>query len=245
MIRCAARTIIPCGEDGRPEQGRRIDIGDRCVLGPLRGGLRTVSYPVAKGVRSAYVSSTEGFAAVYCQRDYGHVPYPAPGYEAATVKSGGCGPTAAAMVVETLRPDERCDPVLAASYARLGGARVSGGTDMGLLGRLTGQRFGLSVTATSALAELRAHLKKGGVAIANVAGRGMFSTGGHYLVVLAEEDGLLTIADPGYYGGKYGVRYPRRRAAVRVAGPDHLLRCAPSVLDADCVGRSPRYYLFR
>lgn len=242
MVRYAAETLVPCGKNGAPEPGRRIDIGDRCLIG-ARAGLWPVTYPASGGTRNAFLADISGTAAVYNQNDYADVPYPAAGYEAATLKSGGCGPTCMAMIVETLRPYVSFDPAAAAAFSRAAGARVSGGTDMGLLSRRVGEKFGLRVRGTNLISELLAHLKNGGAAVANTAGRGMFSTGGHYIVVLSEEGGLLTIADPGFYGGKYGVRYPKRKAAVRVCGK--LLRASPEVLDADCVGRTPRYYLFR
>ena len=244
MRRCAARTLIPCGADGREQPGRRIDVGDRCLIDARVNGLWPVRYPTPDGLRAAFLPSLRGLAAVYCQRDYPDVPYPARGYEAATVKSGGCGAVSVAMIVETLRPDFSFAPREAAAFAIACGARVPGGTAMSLLGRRLAERWRLQMSETVSAEALLCHLRRGGVAVANVAGRGMFSTGGHYLAVLAEQDGLLTLADPGYYGGKYGARYPRRRAAVQVVGPDHLLRCAPAVLDADCAGRAPRYYLF-
>ena len=86
-----------------------------------------------------------------------------------------------------------------------------------------------------------AHLKAGGVAICNTAGRGMFSTGGHYVVALGFLGDKLCVADPGLYAGKYTTA--RRKAAVQVTGD--LLLTDPSTLDADCVGRWPRYYLLK
>ena len=84
------------------------------------------------------------------------------------------------MVVETLLgypfPLEK-----SADFALEHGARVPGGTDMGVLSRA---------------------LEQGSIAVANVGGdrtghKGVFSDSGHYLVVLAEApDGRLVLADP-------------------------------------------------
>ena len=60
------------------------------------------------------------------------------------------------------------------------------------------------------------------------------------MAVLGELGGKLCIADPGLYYGKYSVN-ARRRANVAVSG--ELIFASPAVLDADCVGRWPRYYL--
>ena len=62
---------------------------------------------------------------------WGSHPYPAPGYENATVKSAGCGPTCCAMVITSsekaiIYPDTMCD------IAEQEGFRVSGGTDWGI-----------------------------------------------------------------------------------------------------------------
>ena len=121
-----------------------------------------------------------------------------------------------------------------------GGARVSGGTDMKRLASLICGRYGLKVTTTSSLPELQRHLIRGGVAICNSAGRGMFSTGGHYVVALGILGGKVCIADPGLYTGKYSTA--ARKAKVTVSGD--LIFADAETLNADCIGRAPRYYLF-
>lgn len=249
MTRWAYKTLYPLDADGVPQAGRRIDPGDRLEIGLQRNGLYPVTYPVRLGTRSAWLRDLGGTAAVYNQNDYPLTLYPAPGYETATVRSGGCGPTSAAIVAGTLRPGCGLDPVRMASYARSVGARVSGGTDMAVLLKRLGERLGLSVGATSSLAELRLHLLQGGIAVANVAGvKDVFSNGGHYIAALGEDRGRLMIADPGYYAGKYGaLRYPQRAKLVSVLGTGSkvILSAAPETLDMDCVGRSPRYYLVK
>ena len=77
------------------------------------------------------------------------------------------------------------------------GARVSGGTDMRRLTAELCRQYGLACAFSGDVSALTAHLKAGGVAICNTAGRGMFSTGGHYVTALGLLDGRLCIADPG------------------------------------------------
>ena len=101
-------------------------------------------------------------------------------------------------------------------------------------------RYGLKVATTSSLPELQRHLIRGGVAICNSAGRGMFSTGGHYVVALGILGGKVCIADPGLYTGKYSTA--ARKAKVTVSGD--LVFADAETLNADCIGRAPRYYLF-
>jgi hypothetical protein len=120
-----------------------------------------------------------------------------------------------------------------------GKARVSGGTDMQQMMRLLKTQYKLNWRTTSSVYGLRKHLEAGGVAICNVAGKGMFSTGGHYVTALGLLDGKVCIADSGLYTGKYSTA--ARRPYVTVSG--ELIFATLDVLDKDCVGRWPRYYL--
>ena len=211
--------------------------GDLCtVSGKTLAGFYPVTYPTAKGEKTRWVRDLTGF--LCNQNDYAHLPYAAPGYESATVKSGGCGLCAAVNAVGALTGRQVSVQTMR-DLAVTCGARVSGGTDMKRLTAALVKAYGLRCTQTSSLSQLRAHLEQGGVAICNTAGKGMFSTGGHYVVALGLLDGKLCLADPGLYTGKYSTA--RRRAAVTLSGD--LLFTTLSVLDADCTGRWPRYYL--
>ena len=84
------------------------------------------------------------------------------------------------------------------------------------------------------------------MAICNTAGdrpgrKGVFSSGGHYVVAAGGDERCLLVLDPGIYPGKY--RAQHRAEAVTVFG-DTLL-CSPETLAQDCARRSPRYYIFR
>ena len=214
-----------------------IAAGDRCTVSDKTlAGLYPVTYPTARGDKTRWVSSLKGF--LCNQNAYGGLSYPAPGYQSATIKSGGCGVCAAVNAVGALTG--KSVPVKEMrDLAIQCGARVSGGTDMKKLTAQMCRIYGLKCIQSNHISELTDHLKKGGVAICNTAGRGMFSTGGHYVVALGLLDGKLCLADPGLYAGKYSTA--RRRAAVQVSGD--LLLTDAATLDADCVGRWPRYYL--
>lgn len=179
----------------------------------------------------------------YNQNDYPKTAYPAPGYENATVKSGGCGVVCASIIVEELT-DHSFPPTKSAPYSIEKGARVSGGTDMKRLGQAVAQDFGISFETTNDLNKLKSHIKQGGIAACNAGGdrsgyKGVFSSGGHYVVAMKyREEGPL-LWDPGLYSGKYQKSY---RSAVTVSGND--LYAPWKVLEKDCENRSPRYYLF-
>lgn len=182
---------------------------------------------------------------VYNQYNYANVPYPAPGYENATVKSGGCGVCCASMIVENLT-GKSFPPTVSAKYAISCKARVSGGTDIVTLAKHLISDYPLEYKSTNDVSTLIGHIKSGGMAIANVGGdrsgyKGVFSNGGHYIVVLGiDSTGKLIIGDPGLYSGKYSASY---RKVVTVKGD--LCYASADVLDKDCANRNPRYYLFK
>ena len=216
-----------------------IAAGDLCILEEKTpSGLYPVTYPTAKGKKTRYLKSLKGF--LVNQNHFAGLPYTAPGYPKATIKSSGCGVCAAVMVVGALQGKHL--PVRAMRDLALScGARVSGGTDMKLLTAELCRRYDLRCQLSNDVQALENHLKAGGVAICNTAGRGMFSTGGHYVTALGFVDGKLCLADPGLYAGKYSTT--RRKKAVTVSGD--LLLTQPQVLETDCIGRTPRYYLLQ
>lgn len=180
----------------------------------------------------------------YNQYNYTKIPYPSPSLPGATVASGGCGAVSASMIIEALT-DKTFAPPEAAAYSIKVGARVSGGTNMVTLSKAIENDFGLRCTMTNNIDTLVKHMHSGGAAIANVSGnrtgyKGLFSDSGHFIVVIGHETNVLTIWDPGSYVGKYNK--PGRAGRAMVDGNNVYV--APSVLDADCLGSQPRYFLF-
>ena len=233
----AFKRISVLGSNGLPDSKSYIAAGDLCTVGEKeKNGLWPVTYPTAKGDKTRWVRSLQGF--LCNQREYADIPYPAKGYERATIKSGGCGVCAAINAVGALTG--KCISVrVMRDLAVSCGARVPGGTNMLVLIQAVSQRYGLGYKTTSSKDVMEQHLQKGGVVIANCAGKGMFSTGGHYVTVLGSLGGKLCIADSGLYTGKYSTAV--RRAKVTVSGD--LIFADAETLDADCVGRWPKYYL--
>lgn len=233
----AFKRIAVLTANGLPDSKSYIAPGDLCDIGDkTAAGLWPVTYPTSKGSKTRWVRTLTGF--LCNQNEYGSLSYPAKGYEKATIKSGGCGVCSAVNAVGALTG--KCVPVrVMRDLAVKGGARVSGGTDMRRLLALVAQSYGISWRSSSSVDELRAHLKGGGVAICNAAGRGMFSTGGHYIVALGLVGDKVCIADPGMYTGKYSTG--KRKPYVTVSGD--LIFASAATLDNDCIGRWPRYYL--
>lgn len=180
----------------------------------------------------------------YNQYNYKSVPYPSRSKPTATVSSSGCGVCCMCMVVEGLT-GQTVTPAQMAPFAISAGARVDGGTEMHRLGKAASERWGLTMTTSSDIADVLTAVQQGGVVIANVGGdrgsyKGLFSNGGHYVVVAGITSGRLVVHDPGQYDGKYSTN--SRTGRVQVVG--HDIRVLPAYLDADCSTRSPRYYIF-
>lgn len=139
-------------------------------------------------------------------------PYTAPGYENATCKSSGCGPTCAAMVVssckEIIYPDQMCD------ISKENGYRVSGGTSDGLYTYIA-NRWGIEMKRLSSSYEAHQACKEGYFVI--IACRaGLWTTGGHFILAVGATDSDIEIYDPYLYNGKFDTS--SRRGKVRLEG---------------------------
>lgn len=148
------------------------------------------------------------------------------------------------MIVENLT-DWRVPPEKMAPYCIEIGARVSGGTDMVVLSDGLSRDFGITYTTTNDKAKVVTHLQSVGMAVANVGGdrgnyKGIFSDGGHYIVLCRVVGNQIMIADPYMYSGKYNLSY--RRDKVTVSG--NFVYSSIDTIDKDCDNRNPRYYLF-
>ena len=165
----------------------------------------------------------------YNQTNYPHVPYPTLtdlpelGRSDTTVRDAGCGLCASCM------------------------ANHSPGTDLSVLGPYIAERFDLDLVITDDPELLRAHLKKGYMAVACSAGDrpeedyiGVFSHGGHFIAVVGiEEDGEhITVLDPSLMPDKY--QEDGRRDKVIVNG--NVLHTTMKVLAEDCRYREIKYY---
>ena len=171
--------------------------------------------------------------------DHGGVPE-----EKRNVAAAGCGPCCLCMMVDalTLSTYELTDCLKLSNEV---GANREIGTSLKILGPVVAERFNLNYGETSDLNELKAHLAKGGLAIANSGGdregyTGVFTHGGHYILVVSADDNEACILDPSYKEGKY--EEPGRDGKARAV--DGFVYCSLKVLAEDCANRTPSYYLF-
>lgn len=185
-----------------------------------------------------------------CQLDYPHIPYPTRMAEEqprldSTVKSSGCGLCSACMVVDMLTDQEFTIEEATALSIQVGG-NPHAGTNMHIFGKAFAERFGLTMEKTNDLEAVIAHLQKGGKVIALVgvpegASIGLFTKGGHY-VVLADTDGkVFTILDPSYKTDKFDI--PERKGRVDDSNAP-FLRCPVEVLDSETKPGQAKYFMF-
>ena len=188
----------------------------------------------------------------YNQTNYPHVPYPTLtdlpelGRSDTTVRDAGCGLCASCMVVENMTGREF--PLIDCLELSINvNANHSPGTDLTVLGPYIAERFDLDLVITDDPELLRAHLKKGYMAVACSAGDrpeedyiGVFSHGGHFIAVVGiEEDGEhITVLDPSLMTDKY--KEDGRRDKVIVNG--NVLHTTMKVLAEDCRYREIKYY---
>ena len=181
----------------------------------------------------------------YCQLDYAHVPFPAPGSGFGNLANNGCGPISVSMLIENMLgipfpPEE------AARFFLSCGARAAFGTDLYIASEAAAEKFGLSVRNTEDAEEAHAFLREGrGMVIANTFGNrpddgyiGVFSDSGHYILLTGARDGRVSVLDPMYRPGRFDK--PGRAGKVIMEG--NLAHADFSVVASDCVHRP--FFLF-
>ena len=140
----------------------------------------------------------------YNQEDYPSIPYAYKG-NGKTVKTSGCGVCAACIVFNNLAGKELYSVKKMAEFSVNNGARDNSGTNMKtLLDALCKKNKDFSYTTTTDETKVTAHLKKGGMAIANQGDSyNVFSTAGHFVVCYKMSGSNVEILDPQMYSGKY------------------------------------------
>lgn len=187
------------------------------------------------------------------QLEYESIPYPTDTetpnseFQKGNIKIAGCGLCSLCMVVDHLTLDELSLQDCINLSCELG-ANHGVGTDMRMIGPVVAQKYHLGYQETDRIEEAEACLHRGGRVIANVGGdrdngsyQGVFSHGGHYITLIASNQGEICVLDPSWRPDKFDE--PGRPENVRLDGK--LVYCSSQVLDRDADNRSPRYYLFQ
>lgn len=164
-----------------------------------------------------------------------------------TVSSSGCGLCSAIMVADRLLPSYRFELEDAIELSYSVGANHAIGTDPKLFFPAFAEKMGLKLVSTNDLDALLHCLRTGGAAVVHVGGDreghiGLFTHGGHYMVIIGEEpDGRLAILDPSYCESKY--EEEGRVGKVEVVNGVIVL-CDPQILDGEGHVSKTHYHLF-
>ena len=139
-------------------------------------------------------------------------PYPSRELPKATIKSGGCGPTCAAMIVssfkEIVKPDKMGDISIKNGY------RVNGGTSFELF-PFVAKKWELKTKTISSSYEAFEACKNGYFVVI-LCGAGLWTTGGHFILAVGAKDNKIEIYDPYLYSGKFNIY--NRKGKVEVKG---------------------------
>lgn len=178
----------------------------------------------------------------YNQRDYAGLNYKSSKHPNATISSSGCGVCATAMVINNLAGKELYTVKAMRDLSVSSGARVAGGTDVStLLNAVRKAHREFSFTTTNDEAKLVAHLKAGGMAIANQGDAyNVFSTAGHFVVAESMVGKNINILDPYMYTGKYDTS-PRPSRIIKKTNYGCVV--SPTQIGKATADRSPAYYL--
>lgn len=141
-------------------------------------------------------------------------PYPSQALPGATIGSGGCGPTCAAMVISMLKNITTPD-VIGDMFLK-DGIRVNGGTSNAAFDTYLTSKFGLKNAKKWKLDDAVNCLQNGGLVVARcIASRGqLFTTGGHFIVLVGYNNGTIEVYDPYLYSTKFDTSYRREKASI-------------------------------
>lgn len=161
----------------------------------------------------------------YNQADsrWGYILYTNHGDRSQTIRSSGCGPTSAAMVV-TASKGVITPPAMAKLFVNNGFRTANNGTAWSAWSFVADYFDFKEYHATSSFSIMTSYLKqdknKDGVAdyfVVASCNSGLFTTGGHYIFLAGDKNGTITVYDPYYYYGKFNTA-SRRAAGVKVSG---------------------------
>ena len=142
-----------------------------------------------------------------------HHQYSLIGDTSQTIGTSGCGPTSAAMVVTaikgTITPPEMGD-----LFVQYGYRSASSGTYWSAF-RWVADVFDIGYQECSSLDTAVDLVRNNNYVICSV-GNGLFTTGGHFIVIVGIDGNTLKIYDPYLYSGKFDTS--TRRGKVTVSG---------------------------
>ena len=188
------------------------------------------------------------------QLEYAHIPYPtkvkqeeyAPNGLNTSVRQSGCGLCSVCMAIDIIT-DKTLDIEDCVRISCECVANHSRGTDMNILGPVIAEAFDIEYTKTSDLSEAIAHLQAGGVIVVHVGipeGKeiGLFTKGGHYMLLISTDGKEFCFLDPSYSDEKFKI--PERAGRVDETRAPYLYAPIETV-DSECKPGRVKYHMFK
>ena len=138
--------------------------------------------------------------------------YSSVGDRSQTIGTSGCGPTSSAMVVSSIKGTITPD-VMAGLYTQYGYRSANQGTYWSAF-RWTADVFNIGYSECYRLDDAVAKLRNNHYIIASC-NQGLFTYGGHFIVLTGVEGNYIKIYDPYLYNGKFDVASRRGKAIVK------------------------------
>ena len=138
--------------------------------------------------------------------------YSSIGDRSQTIGTSGCGPTSAAMVVSSIKGNITPDS-MASLYTQYGYRSANQGTYWSAF-RWTADVFNIGYSECYRLDDAVAKLRNNHYIIASC-NQGLFTYGGHFIVLTGVEGNYIKVYDPYLYNGKFDVSSRRGKAEVR------------------------------
>ena len=137
--------------------------------------------------------------------------YSATGNRSQTIGTSGCGSTCASMIVTackgTITPDTMSD-----LFVKYGYRSPNNGTYWSAF-RAVADEFNIGYTETSDIQRALQLLQNNNYVVVSV-GNGLFTTGGHFIVLTELKGDRITVFDPYLYAGKFETSTRRGKATV-------------------------------
>lgn len=137
--------------------------------------------------------------------------YSSVGNTSQTIGSSGCGPTSASMVVSSIKGNITPD-TMADLYTQYGYRSASQGTYWSAF-KWTADVFDIGYSECYKLDDAVAKLKDNHYIIASC-NQGLFTYGGHFIVLIGVEGDYIKVYDPYLYNGKFDVSSRKGKATV-------------------------------
>lgn len=173
-----------------------------------------------------------------------NIDYPSSAHRKATIATSGCGVCSSLMVLLNSTSYSKNLKTWTKELIKAG-CRGAEGTRISKVQDYMKKKYGFTSKTTKNINALKDHLKKGYKAIANVGGKGYFSSSGHYICVAGiSKSGKAIVLDPYYYTNKWTtiVNGINRSKYFTYNSSTHEVYCSFDTIAADSKGS--KYILF-